>query len=268
MKVKRGFLTIGALLCAATAGCIGIISLNGDVEQVEVAIGSVGPTAHAASVAMAAMAGDVAKCARVLEHCDGHYPCMGQVEVEIGPECPLPLGGSGEGIVVVEGTWHSPHEATVGASFTNVEVGGCGLVLVEASNVLIHWDPYGDGETWVSFSDADVEVSAWRGVLVSSSDFDVVIEHNDTPDDPSDDAYVVDGSSVLVHNTTTRTLDLRHVIMDPACRLNPIAGSGELVEVGLMSVSVVDVTFHDTCDGEVEVHGSHGRETLPFDVLD
>ena len=258
--------TLG-LLGLAWGGCVALVSLDGDVEAVEVAIGSVGPSAHAGAVAMAAMAGDVTRCARVIEHCDGHYPCHGAVEVELGPECPLPLGEGGTGIISVEGTWHSAHEATLAASFTDVEIFGRALVVVQASDVVVHWSPEHD-DTWVSFSDAIVEVGCWRGVSISSSDWEVLIDHMGSPEDPSDDVYVIDGNSAVVRTTSVRDLSLDRVVLDPSCRLNPIAGTGQLVDVGILSVSVVDIAFHDTCDGEVEIGSSHSRESLPLDVLD
>ena len=265
MKIAR-WMVGGWLAGLMLTGCAPWMSV--DVEPLELTIGSATPAAHTAAIAMAAMAGDMAHCARVIEACDGQYPCMGEVEVELGPACPLPLGADGEGLVTVQGTWHAEDEATLAASFTNVDVGGRALVVVEASNLVAHWSPRGDGRAWVAFSDSDVEVSAWSGVTVGSSDWHVEIDLAGTPDEPLDDVYVLDGSASVVHNTTVRDISLERVVITRQCGLNPISGHGEMVDVGILNVSVVGLSFHEECDGMVDVDsaGSHGSVSL--DLLD
>ena len=266
MKIARwmvGGWTMGMLLAM---GCNPTVSV--DVEPVEMSIGAASPAAHTAALAMAAMAGDMAHCARVIEHCAGQYPCEGEVEIELGPACPMPLGAEGHGLVTVHGTWHAEDEATLGASFTNVDVGGRALVVVEASNLVAHWSPRGDGRAWVSFNDSDVEVSAWSGVSVGSSDWHVEIDLAGTPDDPSDDIYVMDGNASIVHNTTVRDISLDHVVIDPACSLNPIAGHGELVDVGILDVTVVDLSFHEHCDGTMDVTSAGNHGSVSLDLFD
>jgi len=266
MKITR--LMVGGWMAGLllAAGCNPWMSV--DVEPLELTIGSATPAAHTAAIAMAAMAGDMAPCARVIEHCDGHYPCMGEVEVELGPACPLPLGAEGQGLVTVQGTWHSEDEATLGASFTNVDVGGRALVVVEASNLVAHWSPHADGRAWVAFSESDVVVSAWSGVTVGSSDWHVEIDLAGTPDEPRDDVYILDGSTSVIHNATVRDISLDHVVITRECGLNPVAGHGEMVEVGLLNVSVVSLSFHEHCDGMVDVDSAGNHGSVSLDLLD
>ncbi len=266
MKIARWFAAGCSFGMLLAMGCNPTVSV--DVEPVEMSIGTASPAAHTAALAMAAMAGDMAHCARVIEHCAGQYPCEGEVEIELGPACPLPLGADGHGLVTVQGTWHAEDEATLGASFTHVDVGGRALVVVEASNLVAHWSPRGDGRAWVAFSDSDVEVSAYSGVSVGSSDWHVEIDLQGTPDDPKDDIYVIDGNASIVHNTTVRDISLDHVVIDPVCSLNPIAGNGELVDVGLLNVTVVDLSFHEHCDGMMDVTSAGNHGSVSLDLLD
>lgn len=234
------------------------------LEPVETAIGVAGPMGHSAAVAMESMAAGAVACARVLEDCAGNFPCDGSVEITVGEDCPLPLGEDAQGLVVVHGSWSDAGAAQLSADYTDIVVGGRGLLVVEASSFSVSYDPNGSMPTEVDFSDTTVELAGSQGLYVGSSSWSVSIDPMETPSNPRDDVFTIWGSDTTVEGTGTQTVDIDDIVLDPSCRRNPIAGTGDIVTVAPGRIESLDVTFHPDCDGRAEVDGT----LVDFDVLD
>ncbi len=252
-----------AILVSALVMTAGCHDLDDRIEPVEVAIGVAGPMGHSAAVAMESMAAGAVACARVLEDCAGAYPCDGSVEIEVGEDCPLPLGEDAEGIVVVHGSWTAAGVAQLSADYTDISVGGRGLLVVEASSFSVTYDPAGVMATVVDFSDTSVELAGSQGLYVGATSWNVEIDPQGTPTNPRDDIFTIWGSDTTVQGTGTQTVDIDDVVLDPSCRRNPIGGTGDIVTVAPARVETLDVAFHADCDGRAEVDGT----LVGFDVL-
>lgn len=253
---------LAPLLFAATL-CVGCIQQQ--VTPVEVALGSAAPTAHAASCAMAAVAHDVVDCVQLLQECTT-YPCDAEVEIEVGGDCPLPLAGDADGAITVTGTWTSADEATLAASFAEIDVDGRGLAVIEAGAVTVST---AGGYTTVNYSDADIVLSDTRDPFVGASAWHVEVDHDGTPEDPADDIYTLDGASVVLVDSKNKDVILDGVVLDPACRRNPIAGDGTLISISGARIETYDLSFHDACDGTMDVQkGRNPPQSVVLDLLD
>jgi len=250
---------LALLLCG---GCV-----EKEVAPVEMALGTAAPTAHAASCAMLAVAGDVFDCANVLQECTT-FPCDVEVEVEVSDDCPLPLMDGADGTVVVEGTWTSADSATLSAAFAEVDVDDRGLVVVEAGAVNVTHDAAA-GWTQVDYVDADIVVSDNREPFVGASAWSVDIDHAGSPDDPEDDVYVIDGASVVLVDSKNRDVFLSGVTLDPSCHQNPVSGDGTMNTINGARITTYDIEFHDACDGTFEVRkGGNPAMSVGLDLLD
>ncbi len=236
-------------LALACAGCFG----NNDVDLggVEVALVAAAAIGHAAANANAAMDGPTA-CVSVGQGCSV-YPCSGLATITLGSACPLPLGGVGNGMVGVSGSWTATDQATLGLQFA-VGVSDGNVSVSQAAGVKVNG---GNGHATVAYSGQDVSVS--RGAtLAAQSSWTVDVDQKGTPGDPSDDVYTVAGAQQGASTGATGQVTLTGVVLDPSCRQNPVAGMAVSQQVSGSSIEDDVVTFHAACDGKVDVKGTLG----------
>jgi hypothetical protein len=207
----------------------------------EVAIGVAASLGHSSSLAMNAIAMTQAStCVTVNKACTS-YPCDGAVTIALGPACPLPLGGAASGTIQVSGTWQSSSQATLkSTTYTSVQVGGHGSVVTSASNLSAS-----SGGVVYTGQDAVVQGGT---TLAAQSSWDVTIG--------SDGKYSISGTQQGGSGSGAASqLSVSGVVLDPACTLNPVAGNVVIQDVGGLSVSQANITFHHACDGKAEADG-------------
>jgi hypothetical protein len=225
--------------CLALVGCI---KTGGDVDlrPMEVAIGAAASLGHASTIAMNAMSAQTA-CAQVTRAC-ASYPCSdGAVTITLGADCPLPLGGAATGVVSVTGTWQSATQATLSSTFTNVLAGANETVVVSATNVTAT-------PTSVSYTGQDVQAQG-ASALAAQSTWNVSLDGSKR--------YTISGTQQAGSGGGAASqLNVSGVVLDPACTLNPVAGSATIQDVGGLSVSQANITFHSACDGKAQADGT------------
>lgn len=250
-----------ALAFLACAGC-SFGSSSADLSSLEVALVAGSSIGHAAALAASSMGGATA-CATVTQACTS-YPCSGSTSEMLGDDCPLPLGGVGTGSVVVSGTWTTPDDATLMMTF-GVAVGDGKVAVRQAAGVSVKGAS--TGTRTVAYAGQDVAVDSGTALAAQSS-WTVSIDDHGTPGDLTDDVYTLSGAQQGAGTSQTGQVTLTGVVMDPACRKNPIAGSAIIQEVSSSSIEQDTVRFHAACDGRVDVGGAllgdHGQKLVLF----
>jgi hypothetical protein len=228
----------------ALAGCIGG---SADIRQVEVALGTASAVAQPMAIANLAVAGPVV-CASASQAC-ATYPCTSNVAVTLGGGCPLPLSadGTASGTVQVAGNWQSASSATATLTYVNAVAGGESVVVVNTDTITLNGAP---GSTMtVTYSGAHVHTSG-ASALTASSSWTVSVDGTD----PASMRYTVSGADQQAGLGAKQT-SLTNVVLDPACRANPVSGSAIIQDVSLTSIKNVQIQFHAACDGKAEVDG-------------
>lgn len=236
-----------ALLCA---GCFG--SSSADLKSLEIALVAGSSIGHAASIASASMAGPTA-CATVTQPCSASYPCSGAATLALGDACPLPLGGVGTGSVIVSGTWSAPDKTTLTLTF-GVAIGQDKVAVTEAAGVSVE---SAMGIYTVAYAGQDVRVDG-GSALAAQSSWTVRVDGRGTAGDPSDDVYTIDGALEGASTSAGGQVTLTGVVLDPACRKNPVAGDALVQQAGSSTIEQDHVSFHAACDGKVDVQGTLG----------
>ncbi|MDF1561668.1 MAG: hypothetical protein P1V51_01420 [Deltaproteobacteria bacterium] len=220
-----------------------------DLRSLEVALASSTSVAQTASIALQAMNGGSA-CATVVTACAA-FPCSGEVSIDLGAGCPLPLGGVASGTVSVTGQWTDATSATMTSQFVNATSEGRDVVAVSATSVVV--SQTGD-RVDISYVGQDVEVRGEIAVAAQST-YVLEVDTAGTPDDPSDDTTTVTSTQQGVTGTDVVQLAITSAVISPDCRLNPIDGQATLQEVGsgsTISINMETIEFHAACDGQAE----------------
>ena len=238
-----------ALVCA---GCFG--GSDADLSAIETALVAGASIGHSASMTAAAMSAPVA-CVNVTQPCSASYPCSGGASLTLGDACPLPLGGVGSGEESISGSWAANDMATLGMML-GIGVSDGSISVSQAIGVKVTTSA---GHETIAYAGQDVTVNT--GAALGQSSWTVDVDGKDTPGDPSDDVYTINGASqgaAAGQGAQVTQVSLTTVVLDPLCRKNPIAGMGVIQNVGSSSLGEVVARFHAKCDGRVDVAGALG----------
>jgi hypothetical protein len=88
--------------------------------------------------------------------------------------------------------------------------------------------------------------------LAAQSDWTVNVDSANTPA-PGDDRYTVTGTQQGGSGFGGGQLNVQSVVVDPACKLNPISGSATDQQVSLTSIRQFTLDFHAACDGKANL---------------
>jgi hypothetical protein len=236
--MKMHFLAFSCVTALAS-GCI---KLGGavDLTQMEVAIGAATSLGHSATLAMNAMTGTTA-CTQVTQRCTT-YPCSGSVMITLGPNCPLPLGGTATGTVMVTGMWTSATQATLSAQYVNVQAGTRNTVVTSSTSITAT-------PTSVMYTGQNVQVHG-GSALAAQSTWNVSVDRMGR--------YTISGTQQAGGGGGSAfQLDVSNVIVDPGtCWANPVGGQATIQDVSGLSISTATVSFHTACDGKADADGT------------
>ena len=255
---------IGAAVVMVLAGGCGIAGADNDLRVLEVSIASAATLGQSSALALEAMSGSGSvQCATVVSGCEA-YPCDGEVRIDYGGGCPLPLGGEAVGSTTVTGSWSAEDQATLDFTFTDVRVGDRGSVLASATTI---GASRSEGITTVEFTGSSA-VTRGAVAVAASSSWDVVVNDSGTPDDPADDSYTIDGTSAAAGGASARAVTVDQALVTPDCRRNPVAGTARVTESGL-NVRTDEITFLASCEGTAELEPTlGGPRTVELDFLE
>ncbi|MFK7992054.1 MAG: hypothetical protein AB8I08_38910 [Sandaracinaceae bacterium] len=251
------------LLVGLTGGC-GLAGADNDLRDLEVSLAAATTIGQSGALALSAMEGSGSvQCASVVTQCT-EYPCEGEVRIDYGAGCPLPLGGEAIGSTTVTGTWMSGEEAVLDFAFTDVRVGERSGVVVSATTIDVSRV---DGVTSVEFVGTQA-VARGAVAVAATSNWDVLIDDAGTPGDSSDDIFTIDGSSTAAGGVQARVVQVDEARIEPGCRLNPVGGTASITESGL-SIRTDEITFGAACDGTAELEPTlGGARTVSMDFLE
>lgn len=229
------------------------------IDEVQFGLTTAGVIGLSGTLAMDAIKGPAPACVTIKTACST-YPCTtGAAEISLGAGCPLPLGGAAAGSVSVTGNWSSVDQATLSQTYTNATVAAQNnKALAVATVKKVSAERSGNTVT-VKFTGADAVASA-SGTAVAaggSQSWTVAVNTKGTPD-PSDDVLTVEATSASAGAgllNSARVASIKGAILDPSCRLNPIAGSADITQVSGFIPTITKIQFHAACDGKAEVDG-------------
>lgn len=249
---KTLFVSLVAL--AFTGACGNQDSIN----EVQYGLTSAAAVGRAASISMEAIKGTSSVCATVKTGCTT-YSCNGAVTVNLGSQCPLPLGGDASGSVEVTGMFSSVDQATLSQTFAGARINGLDKELAVASVTQLSSSRSGNIIS-VKYTAANATAGASGSSLAvgGSATWDVQVDTKGTPD-PADDRFTIKVSSASASGglgTSARVVDVDDVVLDPSCRSNPIAGTAEITEVKGFIPKIIKIQFHAACDGKAEINGN------------
>lgn len=253
--MRTKFFSLGACLLFLACG-----AKQAAIDEVQYGLTTAGAIGLSGSLAMDAIKGPAPTCAAVQTACSS-YPCtMGSVSVNLSSGCPLPLGGAASGSISVTGNWSSADSATLQQTFTNATVAAQGnKALAVASVKQVSASRSGNNIT-IAFSGANAVAGASGSAVAAggSQSWSVVVNTKGTPD-PSDDVLTIDATSASGGAGllgSARVASIKGAVLDPGCRLNPIAGSADITQVSGIVPTITKIQFHAACDGKAEVDGS------------
>lgn len=275
MAVKRTVVALLVALLGCWVGCrdngpardtpSGPLSCEVNVGPVEEILGTAVPLAYAATLAMAAMAGNDMPCVAVTMSC-ATPPCSGSVTVTLDDNCVLPLGSVGNGTIIVSGNWTSDSEAVLTAVYQGVTIGGEDLFVRQGAFAAL-----AEGDTiTMTYADQDVQVTSSTDASIAQSAWTVSVATAGTLADTDDDVMVITGAREYVSTSGIGDVVLTGVEMHASCPANPTDGTAMVYEVGTSSPATV-LSFHSTCDGEADVDVTTCLQylggTVPLDLL-
>lgn len=239
------------LTLAAGAACRPIdVTPITSVLDASVALGLAG------SIAMTAIAGEGPECVTLTPACAA-APCAARVEVGVSESCPLALGTSSGGTVILDGSWVDANTGTFTPDLTSmvgIEDGavqlnlGAVVLTRDEDDVTVVFAEQGVAADEGGEADTDVDQKGWL----------VTVHLGGTPADPTDDRLDLSGAGQAAaasgdDDAAVRQMALALTTTDPACRLNPAAGSATVSDVGNANGEETSLLFHEECDGAADV---------------
>jgi len=263
---------IAAVSALGSSGCVE----PPRVEGINVALGTLLALGHAATLASAAVDGDVAPCVDFDGVCPDTGDCAAALSIDLAGGCAFPLDGEGSGALVVDGVFSG---GTSGFVLTSSEarVDGRRLwapsvtpAIVERSSdglrvIYVMQGPDDVFEGGPPTSVDDLELQTADGTETSQKAFVIDIDVGGTPGDPSDDVWSIDGggqkagtneggSRLSQSRASVQQVALADVVVDVgACRKNPIGGTAVLNEVDDLESGAEIFAFHPECDGRIDL---------------
>jgi len=258
-------------LCAIVA--MGLLAACGrsqqaQINEVQFGITSAAVVGRISALAMYAMKGEATACTTVKTAC-ATYPCAtGEVTVTLGPDCPLPLGGTASGTVLVTGNFTSTDSATLSHTYVNTQVTeqeNKALALESVTQVKV--SRLGN-QVVVNYSDADAKTGATGGAVAvgAGASWTIGVGNNNTSDLADDGLGVLAGGPSAGEFSGVRHFSVHAAGLNPSCRRNPVSGFARIdVSAGGSATtnSVIEIKFLPGCDGQVEVNG----RVQPFQLL-
>lgn len=242
-----------SLVLVAAAACRPIdVTPVTSVLDASVALGLAG------SIAMTAIAGEGPGCATLTPECTA-APCAARVEVAVSEACPLAVGASSGGTVILDGSWADENTGTFTPDLTSMVGVEDGAVQLNLGAVVLTRD---EDEVTVVFAEQGVEADEGgdADADVDQQGWLVTVHLGGTPADPSDDALDLSGagqsaaaSSGSEDSAAVRQLAIALTVTDPSCRRNPVSGSATVSDVGDANGEETSLLFHEECDGEADV---------------
>lgn len=212
----------------------------------------------AGSIAMTAIAGEGPDCVTLTPECTA-APCAARVEVAVSEACPLALGASGGGTVILDGSWADENTGTFTPDLTSMVGIEDGAVQLTLGAVVLTRD---EDDVTVVFAEQGVEAddSGDADADVDQQGWLVTAHLGGTPGDPTDDILELSGAgqsaaarSGSEDSAAVRQLAIALTRTDPTCRQNPVSGSATVSDVGDASGEETSLLFHEECDGEADV---------------
>lgn len=227
------------------------------INEVQYGITTAALVAQTASISMEAIKSGSSVCATVKTGCTT-YSCNGAVTINLGAACPLPLGGEASGSVEVTGSWSAADSATLSQTYTNARVTASDKAVAVASVTQLKATRSANTVS-VKYTAANANAGATgsAAAIGGSATWDVVVDTMGN-NNPADDRLTVDVSSTSASagiGASARVVKVRGAVIDPSCRLNPIAGSADITEVSGFIPKIINIKFHAACDGMAEVDG-------------
>lgn len=254
MTTQRFLLAAWSLSVFAACG-----AKQAAIDEVQYGLTTAAAIGMASSLSMDAIKGSVPACASVQIACTT-YPCSsGTVNISLGAGCPLPLGGAASGSVTVTGSWSSMDAATLQQTFTNATVSAVSNKALAVASVKSVKGARSGNNVTVTFSSADAVAGASGSAVAvgGSNSWTVVVDTKGTPS-ASDDVLTIESTSASAGaglGATARVAKISGAVIDPSCRLNPVAGTAEITQVSTIIPSITKISFHAACDGKAEVDG-------------
>lgn len=211
----------------------------------------------AGSMAMTSIAGEGPGCVTMTPACAA-APCAARVEVAISESCPLALGASAGGSVILDGEWTDANNGAFTPDLTSLVGIEDGAVQLNLGAVVVTRDV---GDVTVVFAEEGVEAGEGGSGGAEQQGWVVTAHLGATPADPADDALEVSGGGQTAAadagdddaSAAVRQLALALTKTDPACRLNPVEGGATVSDVGNESGEQTSLLFHGECDGTADV---------------
>ncbi|MEW5741002.1 MAG: hypothetical protein AB1938_18925 [Myxococcota bacterium] len=227
------------------------------VQELEVGMATASAIGRTTSLALEGMKATT-PCATVTKACTT-FPCDGAVSISLSAGCPLFIGGEASGSVTVSGQWTSLDEASLTSELTDVKATAAqnGVAVAKVTTVRVQRQ---GNEVSIRYTGSNATARGGFGAssVAAANTWDIVVDTKGTTD-PADDDVTIDASSAggsAGLGATAKVVNLNNVKVTSACRLNPVAGTADVVEVSGVIPKIVEVEFHATCDGKAEVNGS------------
>ena len=218
----------------------------GSDQGIGAILGTAAPLGYAGALSLAALDGNGPACVTVVTAC-ATPPCDGEVTIDVAT-CALPVAASATGLVSVSLSRSSTDMATMIAQFVDVDAGGQGLTVAQATVTVTR----SGTSVSTTYTDQDVQ-SADGSSTVQQSSWSIDVETQGTWDDGGDDVITITGAGQTVVGSDVSQVSITNAVMDPSCRLNPISGSATVQDVAGINVQQMSLDFHSTCDGLADI---------------
>lgn len=215
--------------------------------------------AHVATLALGVALGEDTGCADPIVGCTD-FPCEQQVELELGPGCPMHLVGDPEGSFTIEVNMIA--DDRVELDYDDLDIGIGGIPAVSVSTADLDLTIGDEGTLGVDFDSSDVTAFDQGVAGVHQADWHIDVDTNDTLGDITDDVLTLTGDQEEIGTIEVLLFDAEDVVVDPSCNRNPIAGTGTVQEVSSLSPERFNLTFGPDCDGTFDF--GNGRKDLGF----
>jgi hypothetical protein len=253
------------LSLSVAALAIGACANDNPLRETALGISAAASVGRSAQLALNAVSGaQVASCVQVMQACTT-YPCDGSAKVTLGSGCPLPLGGTASGTVMVNGRFTAAGTATLTATFTDVTAGAEAKPIAVATVTTISASQSGNiVEVKYTGTNAAARADVAAASVGASATWTVNVDTKGTAE-LGDDVLSIESSAASAAagvGASAKVASLKNVVVDPSCPSNPTSGEGSITEVSGFIPSITKISFHTTCDGTGAVNGT----AYPFDV--
>jgi hypothetical protein len=298
--------SISALIACAGDNELDEFFRSPESEAIRMTVRTSIPLAYVANAAMAAVNGEAPPHTTVTNTCSS-FPCTALVTVDkLESELPFTLADHAVSAVVA-GLWSSAGAAVLTVSFVESPVGTETYQVTKISTFPVVESILGGYK--VVYADLDVNIAQESGDSIDLTDDQVqeeydrtqitvsddpeinlsmdawVIEvhHNDSPHNPTDDHFLINGGGQYLYTTQT-SADVVQLGMAGAevswdCATNPTRGLAVMSELEVDSgnndpptvIANALIRFHDSCDQRADVIAATGNwlfatgDTIPLD---